>query len=168
MTRPAGSDPSAPVEPFDLGEWWGEAVTRLGSMGSWAQIVARLVDPGEARRTIHWGRNYLYETRIDSPDGPIDVVVKQVRNQGWRNRQRRRLGGSKAMRSWRMARAFMAAGVPTAEPLAVIESAEAEGPAFFRHAAFAGRARSAPCVSGGERGHPRDIDSEPGLPDVPR
>ncbi len=116
---------------FDIGEWWGEVAARFRAAPSWQEDIARLVDPGTAERTVHWGRNYLYEARVEGPDGPMDVVVKQFRNQGWRNRTRRRMGGSKAMRSWRMARGFQAAGVATAEPLAVIESAQPEGPSFF-------------------------------------
>jgi len=105
--------------------------------------VARLIDPGAARKTLHWGRNYLYLTRCESATGPVEVVVKQFRNAGLRARLRRRLGGSKAERSWRTAQAMVAAGVATPEPLLLIESRCPAGPSFYvcRHVAGAVEAR---------------------------
>ena len=38
---------------------------------------------------------------------PVEVVVKQFRNRGTRDRLRRRLQGSKAEKSWRVARALL-------------------------------------------------------------
>lgn len=93
--------------------------------------VARLVDPASATETLHWGRNYLYRTVLETTAGPVDVVVKQFRNQGWRAVLRRRLKGSKALLSWRMAWRFQEAGVPTAEPVLWLESRRADGPSFF-------------------------------------
>ncbi len=93
--------------------------------------VARLIDPGVATRTLHWGRNYLYLTRCDTAAGPIAVVVKQFRNGGLRARWRRRLSGSKAAKSWRIAREMGAAGIATPEPLLLIESRCAGGPSFY-------------------------------------
>ncbi len=52
--------------------------------------LARLVDPGAAQKTLHWGRNYLYITRCETAAGPVEVVVKQFRNRGLRDRLRRR------------------------------------------------------------------------------
>src|SRR5260370_14102420 len=95
------------------------------------RAVARLIDPGAATRTLHWGRNYLYLTRCETASGPIDVVVKQFRNGGLRARWRRRLGGSKAARSWRVAQAMSAAGIATPEPLLLIESRCPGGPSFY-------------------------------------
>ncbi|PWB73457.1 MAG: hypothetical protein C3F15_09545 [Holophagae bacterium] len=93
--------------------------------------VLRLIDPSAATRTLHWGRNYLYAAELESPTGPAPVVVKQFRNQGWRKVLERRLRGSKAERSWRAALAITAAGVPTPEPILLVESDLADGPSFF-------------------------------------
>ena len=113
-----------------LDDWFGQVSKALAPRDLGA-AVARLVDPGAARETVHWGRNYLYETEIETADGPIAVVVKQFRNQGARARWRRRSGGSKAQRSWRAALAFEVAGVPTASPVALIEAKDPEGPSYF-------------------------------------
>ena len=59
------------------------------------------------------------------------MVVKQFRNLGLRRRLERRFRGSKAERSWQVARALLAAGIRTPEPLLVVESDEPEGPSFF-------------------------------------
>ena len=77
----------------------------------------RLTDPASAAETLHWGRNYIYTARLDTVDGELEVVVKQFRNRSLAQRLKRRLGGSKAERSWRAALAFGEAGVPTPEPL---------------------------------------------------
>jgi hypothetical protein len=105
--------------------------------------IARLIDPGAARKTLHWGRNYLYLTRCETAAGPVEVVVKQFRNAGLRARLRRRLGGSKAERSWRIAQAMAAAGIATPEPLLLIESRCPTGPSFYvcRYVAGAVEAR---------------------------
>lgn len=96
-----------------------------------ASAVAALIDPRNALATVHWGRNYLYRTRLETAAGPCEVVVKQFRNQGPRRRLERRWRGSKAERSWRMARAFAERGIPTADPLFWIESTAADGPSYF-------------------------------------
>lgn len=121
------------VEPFALDGLAGEIATRirLQDPGLLAREVRRLTDPGAAQRTLHWGRNYLYVSRLETPDGPLDVVVKQFRNQGPRRRLERRLRGSKAERSWRVALALQDAGIATPEPLLLIESAAAEGPSWY-------------------------------------
>ncbi len=93
--------------------------------------VVELVDPGRATETIHWGRNYLYRQQLPTESGAVDVVVKQFRNQGWKARLRRRFEGSKAEKSWRVARYCVEHGVATAEPLLLIESRDPEGPSLF-------------------------------------
>jgi hypothetical protein len=93
--------------------------------------LERLVDPGAALKTLHWGRNYLYLTRCDTLAGPVDVVVKQFRNGHLRDRVRRRLRGSKAAKSWQAARALRAAGIATPEPLLLAESRCPTGPSFY-------------------------------------
>jgi hypothetical protein len=95
------------------------------------RAIARLIDPGAATKTLHWGRNYLYLTRCETASGPIEVVVKQFRDGGLRDRWRRRRSGSKAAKSWRIAQAMIAAGVATPEPLLLIESRCAGGPSFY-------------------------------------
>jgi tRNA A-37 threonylcarbamoyl transferase component Bud32 len=95
------------------------------------QELVRLTDPAAARKTLHWGRNYLYVTRCETADGPVEVAVKQFRNRGLRDRLRRRWRGSKAAKSWRMAQALAAAGIATPEPLLLVESRCPTGPSFY-------------------------------------
>src|SRR5262245_54406999 len=95
-----------------------------------AAAVRSLTDPAAAIRTLHWGRNSLYLARLETADGPVEVVVKQFRH-NLRDRLRRRLRGSKAEKSWRVAHALLAAGFLTPEPLLWIESASAAGPSFY-------------------------------------
>ena len=59
------------------------------------------------------------------------MVVKQFRNEGLRRRIERRLRGSKAERSWRVARALGGAGIDTPAPVMLIESEEPDGPSFY-------------------------------------
>lgn len=96
-----------------------------------AAAIAKLIDPGQGGETLHWGRNYLYASELETPAGPVAVVVKQFRNQGLRPRWDRRLHGSKAKRSWRAAQAVVEAGVPTPVPIVLIESDAEQGPSFF-------------------------------------
>ena len=131
MVEPS-PEPVAATEfrPFRLEGFWGEASQRVPRSGL-EREVARVIDPGEAVETIHWGRNYLYRTELRTTDGPVPVVVKQFRNEGAKRRVERRLKGSKAARSWRAACAMVERGLPTAEPLLWIESAEVDGPSWY-------------------------------------
>jgi tRNA A-37 threonylcarbamoyl transferase component Bud32 len=95
-------------------------------------LVARLIDPAQATETVYWGRNYLYATTLQTTADPeLEVVVKQFRNQGLGRRLERRLRGSKAERSWRIACAVREAGLPTPQPIALIESDAPEGPSLY-------------------------------------
>jgi hypothetical protein len=98
-----------------------------------ATEVLRLIDPSAATRTLHWGRNYLYAAELATAAGPVPVVVKQFRNQGWRKVLERRLRGSKAERSWRAALAMTEAGVTTPEPILLVEADRSHGPSFYHH-----------------------------------
>src|ERR1700686_1551022 len=89
------------------------------------------MDPGAVTKPVHLCRYYLYLTRCEPAAGPLEVVVKQFRNAGPRDRLRRRLGGSKAAKSWRVAQAMAAAGIATPEPLLLIESRCPTGPSFY-------------------------------------
>lgn len=110
----------------------GEVASRLLLRGDAAAAALRqLTDPQSATETLHWGRNYVFRTRLDTAAGPLEVVVKQFRNSGLRRRLEKRWRGSKAERSWKMACAFAAAGIPTAEPLFWIETEREDGPSFF-------------------------------------
>jgi hypothetical protein len=93
--------------------------------------VVRLVDPAASVETIHWGRNYIYAVELQSREGGIAAVVKQFKNQGLKKRIERRLRGSKAERSWRVAKELVRVGLATPEPLLWVESDDAEGPSFF-------------------------------------
>ncbi|MFL6193359.1 MAG: lipopolysaccharide kinase InaA family protein [Thermoanaerobaculia bacterium] len=61
----------------------------------------------------------------------MEVVVKQFRHKGGRDRLKRRLQGSKAAKSWRAANALLAAGIATPAPVMLIESATEDGPAYY-------------------------------------
>lgn len=115
---------------FSLPGYTGEIAAGI-ELPDLEQAVAHLIDPGAATRTLHWGRNYLYLTSCETAAGPVEVVVKQFRNAGPRDRLRRRLGGGKAAKSWRIARAMTAAGIATPEPLLLIESRCPTGPSFY-------------------------------------
>jgi tRNA A-37 threonylcarbamoyl transferase component Bud32 len=93
--------------------------------------VRHLMDPAAAQKTLHWGRNYLYLSRFEGADGPGLAVVKQFRHQRWKARWRRKLSGSKAEKSFRVAAALLEAGIRTPEPLLAIESDADDGPAFY-------------------------------------
>ena len=130
---------SIPVEAFsaevDGDSWSGEFATAYRP-ADLSTVLKRLMDPGAATQTVHWGRNYLYRTTmlVDSggrPEIRLDVVVKQFRNLGFRKQLDRKLRGSKAWRSWKMARLFAERGIPTADPVLWIESDREDGPSFF-------------------------------------
>jgi tRNA A-37 threonylcarbamoyl transferase component Bud32 len=95
------------------------------------EAIRKLIDPASALKTLHWGRNYLYISRLETAAGPMDVVVKQFRHRSAKERLRRRLRGSKAEKSWRVAWALMEAGLLTPEPVMWIESEAESGPAFY-------------------------------------
>lgn len=113
-------------EPFSIPGWTGEVNADLRPSDLEGE-VRRLADPGSALKTLHWGRNYLYLSRMEG----VDVVVKQFRHDRLRRRLDRRLKGSKAGRSWRVAQALLAAGILTPEPVMRIESADDAGPALY-------------------------------------
>ncbi|MEM1180671.1 MAG: lipopolysaccharide kinase InaA family protein [Acidobacteriota bacterium] len=118
------------TQSFDLDQWRGEKESRI-QWGDLGAVIDRLIDPGSARETLHWGRNYLYVTELQLPNERLEVVVKQFRNQGAKRALDRKLRGSKAERSWLRAWQYLEAGVPTAAPLLWIESKEPQGPSFF-------------------------------------
>ena len=137
--RAAGGDPiggargdSAPapapaaVEPLATPGLVGE-VAGLDAAALAPRLPA-LLDPAAAARTLHWGRNYLW---VGDWPGVGAVVVKQFRHESPRARLRKRLGGSKARKSFAVARALRAAGVLTPEPLLWADSRAARGPSWF-------------------------------------
>ncbi|HEY7214772.1 MAG TPA: lipopolysaccharide kinase InaA family protein, partial [Thermoanaerobaculia bacterium] len=117
-------------EPFSLPDWSGELNPAHRQLDL-ASAIRTLTDPAAAVKTLHWGRNYLYVARLETAAGPVEVVVKQFRHHGRRERLRRRLQGSKAEKSWRIANAVLAAGLLTPEPVMRIESASEDGPSFY-------------------------------------
>ena len=118
------------IETFALPGWTGELIPELRP-ADLAREVARVTDPAAALKTLHWGRNYLYVIRLETVAGPVDAVVKQFRHAGGKERVRRRLRGSKAEKSWRVAHALLDAGLLTPEPLLLLESESESGPAFY-------------------------------------
>jgi tRNA A-37 threonylcarbamoyl transferase component Bud32 len=117
-------------EPFEGGGFNGE-VASAHVPADVVGEVARLVDPTASVETIHWGRNYIYAAEMRTPAGGLPVVVKQFKNQGLKKRLERRLKGSKAQRSWRVAKELVRVGLSTPEPMLWVESDELEGPSFF-------------------------------------
>ena len=93
-----------------------------------APLLPALLDPSGATRTLHWGRNYLWVA--DWPEVGA-VVVKQFRHDSPRARLRKRLGGSKARKSFAVARRLVEAGVCTPEPLLWADSRAARGPSYY-------------------------------------
>jgi tRNA A-37 threonylcarbamoyl transferase component Bud32 len=118
------------IQTFALPGWTGELIAELRP-ADLAREVARVTDPAAALKTLHWGRNYLYVVRLETVAGPVDAVVKQFRHAGSKERVRRRLRGSKAEKSWRVAHALLGAGILTPEPLLLLESESGSGPAFY-------------------------------------
>jgi hypothetical protein len=127
LPEPPGA-PASP-EPFAVPGFTGAVLSRYRLEGeAFAREVARLTDASAALKTLHWGRNYLYLARFATPEGPLDVVVKQFRKSGWKDRLRRR---GKAARSFEMALALRAAGFATPEPVLLAESTHPHGPSFY-------------------------------------
>ena len=93
--------------------------------------VMRLVDPSASTETIHWGRNYIYAAEMETLAGRLPVVVKQFQNQGLKKKLERRFKGSKAKRSWRVAKELVRVGLATPDPILWVESDEPEGPSCF-------------------------------------
>ena len=131
MKSEEGTPTSHPgIRELDV-EGYRGAVTNALELEDPARTIGRLVDPANAKETLHWGRHYLYSVEIETRGEPVEVVVKQFRNQGIWAQLRRRLGGSKALKSWRGALAMVEAGVPTPEPVMFVESIAPDGPSFF-------------------------------------
>ncbi len=127
---------------FRFPGWTGEVKDGLIPEDLLQEAVRLLADPGQAKETLHWGRDYLYITELpielpagqpkgESATGDREVVVKQFSGAGWRARWKRKFRGSKARRSWRAAEVVLGAGVLTPEPVLLIESERAEGPSLF-------------------------------------
>ena len=117
-------------ESFSGGGLYGE-VSIAHRPADVAAEAARVVDPAASVETIHWGRNYIYAADLETPAGSVPVVVKQFSNQGWFKRIERRIRGSKAERSWRVAKELVAIGLATPDPILWVESDDLAGPSFF-------------------------------------
>lgn len=136
MARAALEAPTAaaPARPF-TGQGFAGLVAAgwmpPGDPAAAARAIEGLLDPACGAATLHWGRNYLYRAELPTAEGLRAVAVKQFPGGGLRRRLEHRVRESKAMRSWRMARALAAAGVPTPEPVLVAEARRAGGPCYF-------------------------------------
>ena len=117
-------------EPFEGGGFHGE-VASAHRPSDVVEEIARLVDPTASIETIHWGRNFIYAAEMQTPTDRHPVVVKQFKNQGFKKRIERRFKGSKAERSWRVAKELVRVDLATPEPMLWVESNEVEGPSFF-------------------------------------
>ncbi len=117
-------------ESFSGGGLYGE-VSIAHRPADVAGEAARVVDPSASVETIHWGRNYIYAADLETATGSVSVVVKQFSNQGWFKRIERRTRGSKAERSWRVAKELVGAGLATPDPILWVESDDLAGPSFF-------------------------------------
>lgn len=117
-------------ERFAFEGWRGEIVSAFRPADLEGELE-RLIDPAAALETLHWGRNYLYRAALEAPGGAVPVVVKQFREESLKRRLDRRRRGSKGSRSFAAARALQAAGIPTPEPVASVESARPGGPSFY-------------------------------------
>lgn len=123
-------DADQPVEAFAGDGIAGEFNSAHPPAGGLAEI-ARLIDPSASLETIHWGRNYIYLAELDTGSERLPVVVKQFPNQGLKRRLDRRIRGSKAERSWRVAAELVRHRLATPEPLLWVESDAPEDPSYF-------------------------------------
>lgn len=126
--------PLPPAEPFSLPGLTGRIVRRYqppGDLEAMNAEILRLLEAGAAEDTLHWGRNYIYLAHLETSEGPLPVAVKQFPGSGLKKRLRRKVSGTKAEKSWRVARGFQAAGLPTPEPVLLAEATEPGGPAWF-------------------------------------
>jgi hypothetical protein len=124
---PAPSD-RAGRRRFAAGPLTGEI--RDGLTADAAELL-RVIDPAAAQKTIHWGRNYLYQAQLADRVGALAVVVKVYRESGARRRIGRRWKGNRAQRSFDASTALLAAGVPVPRPVAALETAGAPATSFF-------------------------------------
>lgn len=115
-------------EPFSTGAATGTLSSSFRPPDLVAAVAA-VTDPGQAVKTLHWGRNYLYVSRLETAAGPVEVVVKQFRAASLRDRLNHRLKGTKAARSWKAALALVECGLETPEPVMLIE--RAGGPSYY-------------------------------------
>ncbi|HXU30243.1 MAG TPA: lipopolysaccharide kinase InaA family protein, partial [Thermoanaerobaculia bacterium] len=121
--------PLGALEPIDLPAWRGE-IAKEFLPADLPAALAHLTDPGAATQTLHWGRNYLYATRF--PGSTLgEVVVKQFREEGWAAQRRKAQRGSKAARSFQVARAVLGAQVPTPEPILWLDAKGDSGVSFY-------------------------------------
>ncbi len=121
--------------PFDFGDLVGEAGEGFSPVDE--ALLRHVTDPGSATESIHWGRNYLYAAPWQVPasvgvEGErLAVVVKQFRNAGFKAQWRRKMRGTKAARSFRVAQELQGLGVGTPEPVLFADSVASDGPSFF-------------------------------------
>jgi tRNA A-37 threonylcarbamoyl transferase component Bud32 len=118
------------LERVTVGDYVGEVALELAPRDL-ADAVRRLTDPAEAAGTVHWGRNYLYSTRLDTVAGELDVVVKRFQSRTARERLQQRFQGTKAAKHWRAAHAMLAAGLATPEPILMLEATDPSGSSFL-------------------------------------
>ncbi|HEX5759823.1 MAG TPA: lipopolysaccharide kinase InaA family protein, partial [Thermoanaerobaculia bacterium] len=81
---------------------------------------------------------------------------KQFRGGGPRERLRRARGEARAARSWRAARAMVAAGLPTPEPVMLLESLDPRGPSFYVSRAVEGAIEARYLFRAANAGEERD------------
>jgi len=140
----------------------GEIADGFPASSDPAAELARLADPASALRTLHWGRNYLYQARLGDAAVATDVVVKQFRESDWRSRLQRRGGRpGKAEKSFRAASAVAAAGVSTPEPLAWLEAERPGGASIFVCRHLEGRVEARYLLRARNAG--READEFPGI-----
>ncbi len=113
-----------------VGRFRGEVARALAPRDLEA-VVGSLLDPGAAADTVHWGRNYLYATQLETVAGPIEAVVKRFQSRGLRQRLQQRFQGTKAAKHWRAAKTILAAGLATPEPILMLEAEDPDGPSFL-------------------------------------
>ncbi|MGH9464764.1 MAG: lipopolysaccharide kinase InaA family protein, partial [Thermoanaerobaculia bacterium] len=117
-------------EAVAVGDFRGEVAVALAPRDLEA-VATSLVEPPPVADTVHWGRNYLYGTQLDTVAGPIDAVVKRFQSRGLRQRLQQRVQGTKAAKHWRAAKTILAAGLATPEPILMLEAEDPDGPSFL-------------------------------------
>ena len=131
MSGPSAPPPAVrPPTAFEARGYHGFIVASAFSQPA-GDALAALVDIRSAESTLHWGRNHLYTVRCGQGVDAPRFVVKEFRHSTWRRRLQRRWRGDKALLSWNAARAALAAGIPTPEPVLVALSDAPGGPSYF-------------------------------------
>jgi hypothetical protein len=92
-------------------EWWSE---RLADPQRWLR-------EGESSAYKYSHSGLVTRVSLQTPDGPLEAIVKRPRPRNLWRRLRHLLPPSRSLRAWRLGNALLNRDLPTARPLAVLE-----------------------------------------------